>query len=56
MDSAHNRALIGLSVEGKPSFQFLNLTTLEFEKPFAAASGEITENPLIDPTRELILS
>jgi uncharacterized repeat protein (TIGR01451 family) len=56
MDSAHNRALLGLSVEGKPSFQFLNLTTLEFEKPFAAASGEITENPLIDPTRELILS
>jgi hypothetical protein len=56
MDSAHNRALISLAIESKPGFQFLNLDTLTFEKPFAAASGEITENPLIDPTRELILS
>jgi uncharacterized repeat protein (TIGR01451 family) len=56
MDSAHNRALIGLSIEGKPGFQFLNLETLTFEKAFAAASGAISEEPLIDPTRELILS
>jgi hypothetical protein len=56
MDSVHNRALIGLSIEGKPGFQFLNLSTLTFEAPFAAASEQISENPLVDPTRELILS
>jgi hypothetical protein len=56
MDSLHNRALIALSIEGKPGFQFLNLETLTFEAPFAASSGKVSENPLVDPTRELILS
>jgi hypothetical protein len=56
MDSLHNRALIGLSIEGKPGFQFLNLETLAFEAPFAAASGQISEDPLIDPGRGLVLS
>jgi hypothetical protein len=56
IDSVHHRALIGLSVEGKPEFQFLNLETLTFETPFAASSGAISEDTLIDPTRELILS
>jgi hypothetical protein len=56
MDSVHNRALIGLSIEGKPGFQFLNLETFTFEAPFAASSGKISEDPLVDPTRELILS
>jgi hypothetical protein len=57
MDSVHNRALVTLSVEeGKPAYQFLNLETDTFEPPFKAASGEVSEDPLVDPTRELLLS
>jgi uncharacterized repeat protein (TIGR01451 family) len=61
MDSAHNRALIALAVEVKPgesrpAFQFLNLETLSFEPAFVASSGSVSEDPLLDPTRELILS
>ena len=56
MDSVHNRALITLSIEGAAGFQFLNLETLTFEAPFKAASGEVSEDPLVDPTRELLLS
>jgi hypothetical protein len=56
MDSVHNRALLTVSINGTPGFQFLNLETLTFEAPFPAASGEVSEDPLLDPTRELILS
>ena len=56
MDSLHDRALISMSIDGEAGFQFLNLATLTFESPFKAASGEVSEDPLIDPTRELILS
>ena len=56
MDSVHNRALITISIEGSPGFQFLNLETLTFETPFKASSGEVSEDPLLDPGRNLILS
>jgi hypothetical protein len=56
MDAVHNRALLTVAVGGKAEFQFLNLATLSFETPFAAASGEVSEDPLIDPIHELILS
>lgn len=51
MDATHNMALIGLSLAGTPGFQFLDLATSTFETPFASASGFISEDPLIDPTR-----
>ncbi len=60
MDSLHNRAVIGLSVAGAAGFQILNLATTPptFGTAFKSASvpGEISENPLVDPTRDLILS
>ncbi|MFL5445923.1 MAG: hypothetical protein ACJ78W_15520 [Myxococcales bacterium] len=56
MDATHGRALIGLSIAGAPGFQFLNLATSTFEPPFASASGVISEDPLIDPFRNLLLS
>ena len=56
MDSLHNRALIGLSVGGVPSFQFLNLGTNAFGSAFASPAGAISEAPLVDPSRNLLLS
>ena len=56
MDSLHNRALIGLSVGGAPGFQFLNLATNAFGSAFASPAGEISEDPLVDPSRNLLLS
>ncbi|MFS8087275.1 MAG: hypothetical protein ACMG6H_16700, partial [Acidobacteriota bacterium] len=61
MDATHNKALIGLSVGpgfGNGGFQFLNLGTASFEAPFASKSPftQISENPLIDPIRNLLLS
>jgi len=57
MDATHNKAVIGLSVGGTPSFQFLNLgASPSFEPSFASPSGEISEDPLIDPIRNLLLS
>ncbi len=57
MDATHNKAVIGLSVAGSPGFQFLDLgTTPTFEPAFASPSGEISEDPLIDPVRNLLLS
>ena len=56
MDAVHNKAVIGLSLAGVPGFQFLNLAGPAFEPAFASMSGLISENPLIDPTRNLLLS
>jgi hypothetical protein len=56
MDSLHNRALIGLSNGGVPSFQFLNLATNTFGSVFASPAGVISEDPLVDPSRNLLLS
>lgn len=56
MDATHNRAVLGLSVGGAPGFQFLDLTSNTFGSPFTSPSGEISEDPLIDPGRNLLLS
>jgi hypothetical protein len=56
MDAIHNRAVLGLSVAGAPGFQFLDLGSSTFEPAFASPSGAISEDPLIDPTRNLLLS
>jgi len=62
MDATHNKALLGLSVGGLGGFQFLNLATNTFEPAFASmAPGgpfppNISEDPLIDPIRNLLLS
>jgi hypothetical protein len=56
MDAIHNKAAIGLSVAGAPGFQFLNLATSTFEPAFASPSHRISEDPLIDPSRNLLLS
>jgi hypothetical protein len=56
MDATHNRAAIGLSIAGVPGFQFLNLGPSTFEPAFASQSSRISEDPLIDPLRNLLLS
>jgi hypothetical protein len=59
MDAVHNKALIGLSIGGAGGFQFLDLGTKPtFEPAFKSQSpsGEISEDPLIDPTRNFLLS
>ena len=62
MDATHNKAVIGLSLAGQGGFQFLNLgSSPSFEAPFASQSGtplggNISEDPLIDPIRNLLLS
>jgi hypothetical protein len=56
MDSLHNRALVGLSVGGAPGFQFLNLGTNTLGSAFASPAGAISEDPLVDPSRNLLLS
>jgi hypothetical protein len=58
MDAAHNKAVIGLSTSAGPGFQFLNLATATFEPAFATMTtpAEISEDPLIDPIRNLLLS
>ena len=56
MDSLHNRALIGLSVGGVPGFQFLNLGTNTFGSAFPSPAGLISEDPLVDPSGNLLLS
>ena len=61
MDATHNKAVIGLSVAGAGGFQFLNLGgTPAFEAPFTTQGppgfGSISEDPLIDPIRNLLLS
>jgi hypothetical protein len=56
MDAADNQALLGLSVQSLPGFQFLDLATDTFEPAFTSPSHAISESPLIDPARHLILS
>jgi hypothetical protein len=57
MDSIHNKAALGLSVSGAPGFQFLDLgPSPTFEPPFASPSGSISEDPLLDPINNLLLS
>lgn len=66
MDATHNRAVIGLSLAGTGGYQFIDLSTATptFETAFVsqapatgfAASAKISEDILIDPIRNLILS
>lgn len=56
MDATHNRAVISESTTSGPGFQFLDLSTDTFGTPFASPSGNISEDPLIDPIRNLLLS
>jgi hypothetical protein len=68
MDAVHNKAVIGLSIggtvtagvpnlDGAPGFQVLDLgTTPTFEPAFKSPAGVINEDPLIDPTRNFLLS
>ena len=57
MDATHNKAVIGLSLGGAPGFQFLNLgTSPSFEPAFTSPWRGISEDPLIDPIRNLLLS
>ena len=56
MDAIHNKAIIGLSVANAPGFQFLDLGTSSFEPPFVSPAGAISEAPVFDPSRNLLLS
>lgn len=56
VDPNHNRAVIGESIGGTPGFQILDLGSDTFGSPIASPSGEISEDPLIDPFRNLLLS
>jgi hypothetical protein len=56
MDAVHNKAGIGLSIASAPGFQILNLANSVFQPAFKSPSGDISEDPLIDPTRRLLLS
>jgi len=57
MDAIHNKAALALSVSGAPGFQFLDLgPSPTFEPPFASPSGRISEDPLLDPINNLLLS
>lgn len=61
MDATHNKAVIGLSLATGGGFQFLNLgPTPALETAFTskgpAGFGSISEDPLIDPIRNLLLS
>ncbi|HKV56239.1 MAG TPA: hypothetical protein VJN94_16520, partial [Candidatus Binataceae bacterium] len=57
IDSVNNKALITLGTAGGPGFQYLDLNkTPKFESAFASASQKVSEDPLVDPIRKLILS
>jgi hypothetical protein len=65
MDATNNRAVLGLSNAGAGAFQFLNLagtvTNASFEPVFnsmapAGFEANISEDPLLDPIRNLLLS
>jgi hypothetical protein len=56
MDATNNRVVLGESVASAPGFQFLNLGAKTFNTPFTSPSGLISEDPLIDPSRNLLLS
>jgi hypothetical protein len=58
MDATDNKALLALSVGSVGGFQLLDLATDTFEPAFTTMdpAGAISEDPLIDPIRHLILS
>lgn len=58
MDTPDNKALLALSVGSVAGFQFLDLATDTFEPAFTTQdpNGQISEDPLIDPGHNLILS
>jgi hypothetical protein len=56
IDSEHNKAGIGLSIAGAAGFQILNLNNSVLQPAFVSPSGAISEDPLIDPSRRLLLS
>jgi hypothetical protein len=56
MDGVHNKAVIGLSLDSAPGFQYLDLGTSNFEPAFSSPAGIISEDPLIDPVNNLLLS
>lgn len=67
MDATHGKAVVAMARNASPGderggFQFLNLASLTFEPAFASqapispAFGNIAEDILVDPTRNLILS
>jgi hypothetical protein len=57
MDAVHNKAVIGLSLAGVGGYQFLNLgATPALEPAFPSLSPLISEDPLIDPIRNFVLS
>lgn len=64
MDARHNKAVVALSLAGAGGFQFLNLGAAPaFEPAFASQApagspfpANISEDPLIDPIRNLLLS
>src|SRR5262249_30408530 len=57
MDSIHNRAALALSISGAPGFQVLDLgPSPALEPPFTSPSGMISEDPLLDPINNLLLS
>jgi len=55
-DATHNQAVLGISIAGTPGFQFLDLATSTFGSTIASPSGDISEDVLIDPIRNLVLS
>jgi choice-of-anchor A domain-containing protein len=56
MNPATNQAVLTEGTSAGDGFQFLDLTPLTFENPFASPSGDVSEEVLIDPTRNLLLS
>jgi Fibronectin type III domain len=58
MDTPDNKALLALSLNGVAGYQFLDLATDTFEPAFTTQDpgGEVSEDPLIDPSHNLILS
>jgi hypothetical protein len=61
MDAVHNKAAIGLALGAGPTggFQFLDIATNALEPAFATkapGSFPISEAPLIDPLRDLLLN
>jgi hypothetical protein len=63
MDAIHHKALIGVALNGpplglgQPGFQFLRLgSTPILEPPIVSPARQISEDTLIDPIRQLLLS
>jgi hypothetical protein len=57
IDAIHNKAVIGLSIGNAAGFQILDLgSSPAFEPPFTSPAGRISEQPLFDPTHNLLLS